>query len=115
MTTKAAVTDPQIAAQMHADWERTERWYAQMHAARYGYCPAPINREPFDMYDVYSAIVTGNEPLRVALAHTAGHVFVAGETDEQASCVWCAHSAWIWPEARVFITAGTPCPSNEEN
>jgi len=114
MIATAAVTDPKIAATQNVEREWAGRWHDQMRAAEYGYCPKPVNREPFDMYDVYSATITGNEPLRIELARTAGHVFVAGETDEQAWCIRCDHPARIWPEARVFIAAGTPCPRGDE-
>uniref|UniRef100_UPI003F49A00A hypothetical protein n=1 Tax=Amycolatopsis sp. CA-151526 TaxID=3239921 RepID=UPI003F49A00A len=112
MTVQTATTDPRVAAAQDAVRERAGRWHDQMRAAEYGYCPKPVNREPFDMYDVYSATITGNEFLRVELARAAGHVFVAGETDEQAWCVRCDHPARVWPEARVFIAGGTPCPSD---
>lgn len=101
------------AAAQDVDRERTDRLHDQMRAAEYGYCPRPVDGEPFDMFNVYSSTLTGNEFLHRELARTGGHVFVAGETDEQAWCIRCDHPARIWPEARVFLASGTPCLSGD--
>lgn len=113
MTVESAITDPQIAVQ-NAEREQARRWHDQMTASRHGQCPAPINQKPFDMYDVYGATITGNAPLATALAATGGHVFVADDTSVEAWCIRCDHAARIWPDNRVFIGHGTPCPAGDE-
>lgn len=113
MTSNAAATDPQIAATQDSTREQARRWHDQMTASRHGYCPAPVNREPWDMHDVFGATITGNAPLQAAMASAAGHVFVADDTDTEAWCIRCAYSARIWQDNRVFIAAGTPCSSGE--
>jgi len=94
---------------LDASREQADRWYNQMAASRHGHCPTPIGGQPWDMHDVYSATITGNEPLAAALAATSGHVFVAGDTDTEAWCIRCDHRARIWQDNRVFIVAGMPC------
>lgn len=63
---REATAHPQIAASMDAARREAERWHNQIHAARHGYCPAPINKKPFDMYDVHSATIAGAAPLHTA-------------------------------------------------
>jgi hypothetical protein len=103
-----ATTDLRIAVQ-NAEREQAQRWHDQMAASRHGYCPAPINQKPFDMYDVYGAAITGNKPLATALAATRGHVFVADDASVEAWCIRCDHAAQIWPDDRVFIAHALPC------